>query len=130
MASKARSKIISLLNREDESADDSSDTGIEDHVSEDDIQSDTDVEYIDEIIDENLNDTSTPLENPTNDHRIITAPHRVNRGKNRHVWATCKGQSSGRTSTINIVRSNRGPSRMCRNIFNHLYVLNYLSRMK
>lgn len=113
-------EIVSLLNEEDVSVDDGSDSELEDHVSEDNVQSDTDDEYIDEVIDENLDDTSTPPENLGHDHRIVVPPHRVIRGTNRHVWATSKGQSSGRASAINIIRSNRGPSRMCRNIFDPL----------
>lgn len=126
-------EIISFLSQEDESPDDGSDSEMEDHVSEDDFQSDTDDEYIDDVIDESLNtstppddtstspnDTSTPPENTVHDHRIVIPPHRVIRGKNRHVWSTSKGQSSRRTSAINIVRCNRGPSRMCRNIFEPL----------
>lgn len=109
--------IIALLNREDESADDGSDSEIEDHISEEDIHSDTEDEYIDEVIDEDLNEISTPDIRDEHDPRIVIPPHSVIRGKNRHIWATSKGQSSGRTSAINIVRTNRGPSRMCRNIF-------------
>lgn len=126
-------EIISFLSQEDESPDDGSDSEMEDHVSEDDFQSDTDDEYIDDVIDESLNistppddtstspnDTSTPPENTVHDHRIVIPPHRVIRGKNRHVWSTSKGQSSRRTSAINIVCCNRGPSHMCRNIFEPL----------
>lgn len=64
-------EIVSLLNEEDVSADDGGDSELEDHVSEDNIQSDTDDEYIDEVIDENLDDTSTPPENLGHDHRIV-----------------------------------------------------------
>lgn len=38
------------------------------------------------------------------------------RGKNRHVWATCKGRTSSRSSAINIVRMARGPTRSDRGI--------------
>ncbi|CAB3250201.1 unnamed protein product [Arctia plantaginis] len=132
-------EIISFLTQEDEIPDDGSDSEMEDHVSEDDIQSDTDDEYIDDVIDESLktltppddtstslnetstsDDTSTPSENTIHEHRIVIPPHRVIRGKNNHVWSMSKGQSSRRTSAINIVRCSRGPSRMCRNIFEPL----------
>ncbi|XP_055920499.1 piggyBac transposable element-derived protein 4-like [Eupeodes corollae] len=112
-------EIVSILNQEDEFSNDGSDSEIEDHVIEDDVQSETDDEYVDEVIEENLDETSTS-EHRGHDHRIIIPAQRVIRGKNRHVWATCKGQNHGRTSAINIVRSNRGPTRMYRNILDPL----------
>lgn len=112
-------QIASFLNEEeDECAQDGSDSELEDHMSEDEVQSDNDDEYVDEVINQDLSDhPQLPPEDPGLDHRIVVPPHRIIRGKNRHVWATSKGQTSGRTSAINIVRSTRGPSRMCRNIF-------------
>ncbi|CAH2101191.1 unnamed protein product [Euphydryas editha] len=114
------SEIAPFLIEEDKETEDGSNSETEDHVSEDNVQSDSEDEYIDEVIEESLNDTSTTSENLRHDHRIVIPPQRVIRGKNRHVWATSKGQSSGRTAAINIVRSNRGPSRMCRYVFEPL----------
>ncbi|GBP23607.1 PiggyBac transposable element-derived protein 4 [Eumeta japonica] len=114
------SEIASFLMEEEEETEDGSNSETENDLIEDDVQSDFEDEYIDEVIEESPNDTSTTSENQRHDHRIVIPPQRVIRGKNRHVWATSKGQSSGRTTAINIVRSNRGPSRMCRNIFEPL----------
>lgn len=49
--------------------------------------------------------------------RIHRVPGSTLRGKNGHVWSTTKGQSSQRTSAMNIVRTARGPTRMCSHVF-------------
>lgn len=123
-------EICSLLNQEDEdvgSEREESDIEIEDHVSEDDVQSDFEDEYMDNEEPEESNNvpesedlsqtvSSASPESPMQDRRIITPQGRVIRGKNQHCWSTVKGRTHGRTSAINIIRTNRGPTRMCRNI--------------
>ncbi|CAG4971193.1 unnamed protein product [Colias eurytheme] len=68
------SEIVGFLNEEDKSVEDGSDSEIEDHISEDNVQSDVEDEYIDAVIETNLNDTSTCTENPRTDHRIVIPP--------------------------------------------------------
>lgn len=64
---------------------------------------------------------TTPLSEPREDsssasNYIINLNQANIRGKNRHVWATHKGQTSSRTSAINIVRTAIGPARSVKNI--------------
>lgn len=114
-----------------------SDSEIEDNLSEDDIQSDFEDEFIDEEVPQQLNDTqnedgispsvSSELtgtsKSSSRDHRIIIPNRRVLRGKYQHCWSTVKGQSRGRTSAMNIIRTSRGPTRMCRNIYDPILCL-------
>lgn len=74
-----------LLNQEDKSVKDRSDSELKDHVSENDIPNDTDDAYIDEVIVENLENTSTLSENFGYDHRIVHLSHKITRSSNRHV---------------------------------------------
>lgn len=115
-----------------------SDSESEDHVTEDDVQSDFEDEFIDDDIQEGSNNTQneddiTPpvsseptgsSETSRRDRRIIVPDCRVIRGKNQHCWSTTKGQNRGRISAINIVRTSRGPTRMCRNIFDPILCFN------
>lgn len=119
-----------------------SDSETEDHLSVDDVQSDQEDEFINDEPLEDSNDTlnqddvTPPVtsENPEHsetsrhDRRIIIPARRVIWGKNQHCWSTTKGQSRGRISAINIVRSNRGPTRMCRNISDPLLCFNLFIR--
>ncbi|CAB3232682.1 unnamed protein product [Arctia plantaginis] len=110
-----------------------SDSEQEDCLVEDDVRSDNEDAMVDFIEDtsptsrqddpENhvasLESTNLEVTSSTS-HRIITLPQRSIRGKNNHVWSTTKGRTTGRTSAINIIRTNRGPTRMCRNVFDPL----------
>jgi len=124
------SEIASFLIEEDEEIEDGSNSETEDHVREDNVQSDSEDEYIDEVIEESLNDTSTTSENLRHDHRIVIPPQRVIRGKNRYVWATSKGQSSGRTAAINTVALIEVQVVCVETFLNHLDAYNYLLRKK
>lgn len=110
-------KLQHTFFEKDEVIEHGSNSATEHHINEDNVQSDSEDDYIDE---ESVNDTSTTFENLSHDYRIVIPPQRVIRGKNRHVWDTSKGQTCGRTAAINIVRSNRGPSRICSNVFEPL----------
>lgn len=119
-------EICSLLGRDDDNDGDvplESDSEIEDHLSEENVQSDIEDEYVVESNNPPSEDespepvSSEPPESSERDSRIIVPAGRVIRGKNRHCWSTTKGRSHGRTSAVNIVRTNRGPTRMCRNVY-------------
>lgn len=116
-------EIVTILNREDNGDEPlESDSEIDDHLSEDDVQSDYEDEFIDSLIsDEEDWSHSSPSALPEHpgferDCRIIVPTKRVMRGKNKHCWSTSKGQSHRRTTGINITRATRGPTSMCRNI--------------
>lgn len=79
-----------------------------DYLLEDDVQSDTEDELNDEIVDVQdsyAEDQSVSITNSTSssDTRIIIPFQRILRGKNKHCWATKKGKIHHRTSAINIV---------------------------
>lgn len=134
----AISRLISENEENEHDGHQESDSETEDHVSEDDTQSDFEDELIDTEIPEELDATqnegniSPPASlEPTGssdtsrrDRRIIIPRRRVIRGKNQHCWSTAKGQSRGRISAINIIRTNRGPARMCRNICDPILCFN------
>lgn len=46
------------------------------------------------------------------------------RGKNGHIWSTVKAQTFHRTPAMNIVCTSRGPTRMCRNLFDPVQIFN------
>lgn len=116
--------IVSLLNADDEIASDGSDTGLDDHVSGDDVQSDMEDEILDVAVDDEEVDDEEEEEPSASsssslrkkDHRIILSTKKVLRGKNKHCWATSKGKKHIQTAAINIIRTNRGPTHACRNI--------------
>ncbi|CAK1596514.1 unnamed protein product [Parnassius mnemosyne] len=134
----AISRFIAEEEESEHEREQGSDSEIEDNLSEDDIQSDFEDEFIDDEVPQQLNDTqneddiSPPVsseptgtsESSRRDHRIIVPDRRVLRGKNQHCWSTIKGQSRGRTSAINIIRTSRGPTRMCRNICDPILCFN------
>lgn len=111
-----------------------SDSELEDHLNEDDVQSDLEGEVFDHQNAEEENQascealpvlatvsvplkTSAPIERYVH---IIVPTQPVMRGKNMYCWSTSKGQTHGKTSSVNIIRAIRGPTRMCRNIFDPL----------
>jgi hypothetical protein len=119
----AEDEIGLLLEHEDDNDDHSvSSINDVDHLSEDDVQSDVEDEYIEEdsidAANENVLQPGSPEPSGSSerDQRIIVPSSRVIRGKNRCCWSTTKGRTHGRTSAINIVRTTRGPTRLCRNI--------------
>ncbi|CAB3255270.1 unnamed protein product [Arctia plantaginis] len=126
-------EIASMLENDDDYSPLDSDSEQEDCLVEDDVRSDNEDAMVDFIEDtsptsrqddpENhvasLESTNLEVTSSTS-HRIITLPQRSIRGKNNHVWSTTKGRTTGRTSAINIIRTNRGPTRMCRNVFDPL----------
>ncbi|CAK1579834.1 unnamed protein product [Parnassius mnemosyne] len=134
----AISRFIAEEEESEHEREQGSDSEIEDNLSEDDIQSDFEDEFIDDEVPQQLNDTqneddiSPPVsseptgtsESSRRDHRIIVPDRRVLRGKNQHCWSTIKGQSRGSTSAINIIRTSRGPTRMCRNICDPILCFN------
>lgn len=111
-----------------------SDVEEEDHLSEDDVQSDEEEGYHELINTEavnvsaiSLNENADPSPSgspevpavavlPRHDRRIVIPSKRVLKGKNKHCWTTSKAERRARTSAMNIVRSARGPTRMCKNI--------------
>lgn len=129
-----------LSEEEDNNSDEllQSDSELEDHLSEDDVQSDFEDDFVDcqnvEKLENNQNEedllalqtsappeTSTPSETSERDARIIVGNQRVRTGKNRHCWSTNKDRAHERTSAVNIIRTARGP-RMCRNIFDSVFI--------
>jgi hypothetical protein len=119
----AEDEIGLLLEHEDDNDDHSvSSISDVDHLSEDDVQSDVEDEYIEEesidASNENVLQPGSPEPSGSSerDQRIIVPSSRVIRGKNRYCWSTTKDRTHGRTSAINIVRTARGPTRLCRNI--------------
>ncbi|CAB3225498.1 unnamed protein product [Arctia plantaginis] len=128
-----QNEIASMLENDDDYSPLDSDSEQEDCLVEDDVRSDNEDAMVDFIEDtsptsrqddpENhvasLESTNLEVTSSTS-HRIITLPQRSIRGKNNHVWSTTKGRTTGRTSAINIIRTNRGPTRMCRNVFDPL----------
>ncbi|GBP63866.1 PiggyBac transposable element-derived protein 4 [Eumeta japonica] len=98
------------------------------------MQSDTEDELVDEIVEpsdcpsdvseSNQSAASNTNVIPSMDARIVTPSQRTLRGKNKYCWATSKGQSRGRTSAINIVRTARGPTRMCKNLYDPVLCFN------
>ncbi|GBP44067.1 hypothetical protein EVAR_85221_1 [Eumeta japonica] len=122
-----------LLENEVDSLRDS-DSELENQLFEDDVQSDTEDELVDEIVEpsdcpsdvseSNQSAASNTNVIPSMDARIVTPSQRTLRGKNKYCWATSKGQSRGRTSAINIVRTARGPTRMCKNLYDPVLCFN------
>lgn len=126
-------EIVSILENDDDSSPQDSDSDEDDCVSQDDVRSDVEdamVDFIEETGSlNNQEDSETSVVSPESSNvevtpstscRVITLPQSSIRGKNRHIWSTAKGRSTARTSAINIVRTNRGPTRMCRDIVDPL----------
>jgi hypothetical protein len=124
-------EIVAAL--ENEEYDDLSDSETEDNLLVDDVESDYQDEPVNEEpehVSSSSSDGEGPHENPSNANppstrqhegssassNIITLSQSSIRGKNRHTWSTRKGQTSSRTSVINIVRMARGPTRPVKNI--------------
>uniref|UniRef100_A0A1I8NJL2 Uncharacterized protein n=1 Tax=Musca domestica TaxID=7370 RepID=A0A1I8NJL2_MUSDO len=89
----------------------------ENELLEDDIQSDVEDESFDgNESGENIASVQDPnqefITHP--DSRLITVALPTLRSKSKHCWTTSKGNSSTRTSLINIVRTARGPMRECK----------------
>lgn len=122
--------LSALLQSDDELVGEDSDSEVSDHVSEDDVQSDTEEAFIDEVHEvqptssgSEILDEQNVIEQPGSSlasNRILTLPQRTIRGKNKHCWSTSKSTRRSRVSALNIVRSQRGPTRMCRNIYDPL----------
>nr|ABZ85926.1 transposase [Macdunnoughia crassisigna] len=122
--------LSALLQSDDELVGEDSDSEISDHVSEDDVQSDTEEAFIDEVHEvqptssgSEILDEQNVIEQPGSSlasNRTLTLPQRTIRGKNKHCWSTSKSTRRSRVSALNIVRSQRGPTRMCRNIYDPL----------
>lgn len=51
---------------------------------------------------------------------ILTLSQSTIRSRNRHIWATSKGRTSGRATALNIVHVARGPSRGVRGVVDPL----------
>ncbi|CAK1589287.1 unnamed protein product [Parnassius mnemosyne] len=126
--------LAALLDSDEEPPYADTDSEVEDHESEDDIQSDEEEDFVDEVREEEAatsfeidpmgeesSDQGTPS---TASRRIITPSRRTIRGKNKHCWSTSKSSRRGRVSAQNIVRSQRGPKRMCRNIYDPVLCFN------
>lgn len=92
--------LSALLESDEESPCPDTDSEIEDHESEDDVQSDEEEGLADEVREEV---SATPYEMDgieeedsgqatlsTASRRLITLPQRTIRGKNRHCWSTSK----------------------------------------
>lgn len=119
--------LASLMQSDDELPCEDTDSEVGDHESEDDVQSDTEEAFIDVLEEEQptsseniIQDESSTTEQPIStsvSRRIVTLRQRTIRGKNRHCWSTSKATRRGRVSAVNIVRAQRGPSRMCRNVY-------------
>ncbi|CAF4935650.1 unnamed protein product [Pieris macdunnoughi] len=56
--------------------------------------------------------------------RIVALQQRTVRGKNKYCWSTSKPTWRGRVSAVNVVRTQRGPSRVCRNIYDPVICFN------
>lgn len=123
-------QIEKILENSEDEIPSESDSEVEDDLNQDDVQSDTEDELVDEVAAEVIDSTSQELQVPSSpsclpnqdstsnlDSRIIIPTQRTLRGKNKHCWSTIKGQNRGRTANINIVRTSRGPTRMCKNIY-------------
>ncbi|XP_058983469.1 piggyBac transposable element-derived protein 4-like [Musca domestica] len=92
----------------------------ENELLEDDIQSDVEDESLDgNESGENIASVQDPNQEFTthSDSRIITVALPTLRSKSKHCWTTSKGNSSTRTSLINIVRTARGPTRGCKSLY-------------
>lgn len=110
--------LSALLQSDDELVGEDSDSEISDHVSEDDVQSDTEEAFIDEVHEvqptssgSEILDEQNVIEQPGSSlasNRILTLPQRTIRGKNKHCWSTSKSTRRSRVSALNIVRSEIG----------------------
>ncbi|XP_060809050.1 piggyBac transposable element-derived protein 4-like [Amyelois transitella] len=112
---------LQLEDFEDDSASETEDYVEEDHVQEDEnyeLSDSEDLQMEEQVIPPDP--SSIASERPPSS-RIIELSQASIRGKNRHTWATSKGQSSARTSIRNIVRTSRGPSRSCRGLTGELH---------
>lgn len=127
-------QILSALLESDEDPCPDTDSETEVHESEDDVQNDEEDGFADEVREEV---SAVPCEmdcieeeDPgqatvsTASRRLITLPQRTIRGKNRHCWSTSKSSRRGRVSAQNIVRTQRGPTRMCRNLYDPILCFN------
>nr|ADV17599.1 transposase [Agrotis ipsilon] len=123
-------EIATILENDDDYSPLDSDSEAEDRVVEDDVWSDNEdamIDYVEDTSRQEDPDNNIASQESANlevtsltSHRIISLPQRSICGKNNHVWSTTKGRTTGRTSAINIIRTNRGPTRMCRNIVDPL----------
>ncbi|XP_045497914.1 uncharacterized protein LOC123695987 [Colias croceus] len=129
--------IARLLLEEDDtnSLPASSDGENEDFMEVDDVESDQQYEPSDQEDSQQIRHGSSPshsrdhetdsqspadLLEETTSSCILTLPQSTIRSRNRHVWATSKGRTSGRTTAINIVHVARGPSRGVRGMVDPL----------
>lgn len=127
--------ILAILNEEDNSFLEDSDSEVEDNQIIDDVQSEDENNYVTEDVsslqESGPSEETNPalvaeadpsfdadrVSQPANSGRIYRVRSKTLRGKNGHIWSTAKAQTSHRTPAMNIVRTSRGPARMCRNIF-------------
>lgn len=123
------SEIENLLMENEEVISSECESDCEDFLLEADVQSDTEDEFIDDaedVPDSSGEEQSASGSNLTSssDARIIIPHKRKLRGRNKHCWTTIKAKSHGKIPVINIVRTNRGPTRSSKNIFDPLLCFN------
>lgn len=123
--------LAALLESDEDLSSADTDSELEDHLSEDDVQSDVEEAFVDEERDQESIASSLPPEGnaeqvppTTASRRLITVSRPSIRGKNKHCWSTTKASRRGRISALNIIRSQRGPRRMCRNLYEALHCFN------
>lgn len=125
--------LSALLENDDDSVCEGTDSEIENHESEDDVQSDLEEAFIAEasedeaglsgnepLGEERIQEPAPSLAS----NRIISLSQRTIRGKNKYCWSTSKAPRRSRVAALNIVRCQRGPTRMCRNIYDPLLCFN------
>lgn len=134
--------ILAILNEEDNPALENSDSEVEDDQIIDDVQTEDENNYVTEYV-SSLQESSPSEEadpaliaeagpssgadrvsQPANSERIYRVRGNTLRGKNGHIWSTVEAQTSHRTPAMNIVRTSRGPARMCKNIFDPVQIFN------
>lgn len=126
--------LSALLEDDNRSTCEDTDSELEDHESEDDVQSDSEEAFIDEEREEELVPPENEITGEQNiiqqaasssaSNRILSLPGRIIRGKNRHCWSTSKPTRRSRVPAQNIVRCQRGPTRMCRNLYDPVLCFN------
>lgn len=126
--------LAALMQSDDELPCEDTDSEVADHESEDEVQSDTEEGFVDEIQEEqptpsgsNILEEQSSTEQPVSTsapRRIVALQQRTVRGRNKYCWSTSKATRRGRVSAVNIVRTQRGPSRMCRNIYDPVLCFN------
>ncbi|CAF4755579.1 unnamed protein product [Pieris macdunnoughi] len=124
--------LAALIQSDDELPCEDTDSEEADHQSEDEVQSDTEEGFVDEIQEEqptpsgsNILEEQSNTEQPVSTsafRRIVALQQRTVRGRNKYCWSTSKPTRRGRVSAVNVVQ--RGPSRVCRNIYDPVICFN------